>query len=78
MENSLSKVQTEVMYEVLFEGKNYSVIHIENLDMDSSWDVIEDPIEEDDEFDDNIHYVHNQIVDEDIKAKIIEFVIENI
>ena len=66
MENTLKKVQTETLYEVSYEGENYSVTHIEDADTDSgfcSWEVVND---------DGI------FVEGELESKIIAYTIENI
>jgi hypothetical protein len=65
MENALKKVQTETLYEVAYEGENYSVTHIEDADTDSgffSWEVVDD---------------EGMFVEGSLESEIIQFVIEN-
>ena len=77
-ENKLIKVSTETTYNIVFEGIGYTVIHSEDADFSSSsYEIYEEPIMEDDEFDEDVMYVHNPIISEEMKNKIIEFVINN-
>lgn len=65
MENVLKKVQTEIMYEVEFEGDLYTVMQSEDGDHNSgycSWDVYDDD---------------GNPVDTKTESQIINFVIEN-
>ena len=65
MENALKKVQTETLYEVSYEGENYSVTHIEDADTNSgffSWEVVDDD---------------GMFVEGAMESEVIQFVIEN-
>lgn len=43
MLNKISKVQTEVLYEVVYDGHSYSVMSVESLDQGyMDWDVFDD------------------------------------
>ena len=60
---SVTKVQTEIIYEVIFEDKEYSVIHTEDANLGvTSWDV----------FDDTGHMLADEAA-----IPIIEYTIEN-
>jgi hypothetical protein len=66
MENTLKKVQSEVMYEVCYNGNNYQVVHSEDADPNSgftSWEIYNDDGED--------------VTDIDLESEIISYVIEN-
>jgi len=67
MLNKISKVQTETMYEVMYDGSSYSVMSTESLDQGyMDWDVFDD-------FGANLEEEFPKLADE-----IIAFVIQNI
>ena len=62
MENTIEKIQTETIYEVTFDGVEYTVIYTEDANFQSgyiSWEVIGDP---------------EDYIEDSLKDKIIEFV----
>jgi len=66
MENTLKKVQSEVMYEVSYAGYSYQVVHSEDADPNSgftSWEIYNDDGED--------------VTDIDLESEIISYVIEN-
>jgi hypothetical protein len=65
------------MYNVVYNDEHYTVVHTEDEDLSGSWEVIPEPIQEDDEFDDDLMYIHTPDVPDEVASSIIEFVIEN-
>ena len=66
MLNKISKVQTENLYEVSYDGSNYTVVSVESLDQGyMDWDVFDDSGS-------NLEEVDQKRTDE-----IIAFVIQN-
>ena len=66
MENTLKKVQSEVTYEVCYNGNNYMVVHSEDADPNSgytSWDIYNDG--------------GDCVTDPDLESEIIAYIIEN-
>lgn len=65
MENNIKKVQSEIMFDVIFEGREYSVILTEDTDPESgytSWEIYDDDGED----------VTNVKLESDIIAYVIE------
>lgn len=66
MKNSIKKIQTEYLYDIVYNGEGFTVIQIENLDEGYlQWDV----------FDDSGFDVEQG--NEKLREEIIAFVLEN-
>ena len=66
MENSIKKLQTEYLYDIVYNGEGFTVIQIENLDEGYlQWDV----------FDDSGFDIEQG--NEKLREEIIAFVLEN-
>lgn len=66
MKNSIKKLQTEYLYDIVYNGEGFTVIQIENLDEGYlQWDV----------FDDSGFDVEQG--NEKLREEIIAFVLEN-
>jgi len=71
MKNKLTKIQTETTFEVEFESNLYTVVHVEDLECNQDWLIQSDPLDDEDE----CSICTFPEVPEELKLKIIEFVI---
>ena len=77
MPNNIEKIETQTTYNIEFEGNEYTVVYLEDADLSGRWEITQEPIQEDDEFDEDILLVHNHIITPDMESRIVEYMIEN-
>lgn len=77
MPNNIEKIETQTTYNIEFEGNEYTVVYLEDADLSGRWEITQEPIQEDDEFDEDILLVHNPIITPDMESRIVEYMIEN-
>lgn len=78
MPNKIEKIETQTTYNIEFEENEYTVVYLEDADLSGRWEITQEPVQEDDEFDSDVVYVHNIIITPDVESRIVEYMIENI